>query len=138
MSDGIDIAALIPHAGSMVLLESVNAWDADAIQCVACSHADAANPLRRDNCLPAICGVEYVGQAIALHGALLAGTKSRPGFLVSVRDVALHARRLDDAGRLLVIDAHLLARQPSGMSYRFSIGCDSRRLVEGRATIVLP
>src|SRR5690606_24724169 len=137
MAGLVDIAALIPHAGSMVLLDTVTSWDADTIQCVARSHTDPANRLRRDNGLPASLGVEYAGQAIAVHGALRSGQKSHPGLLASVRDVMLYVPRLDKAGRRLVIDARMLAIQPSGMSYRFTVRDETRDLLEGRMTIVL-
>jgi predicted hotdog family 3-hydroxylacyl-ACP dehydratase len=133
----IDIAALVPHTGRMVLLDAVAAWDAATIRCTAGSHLDPENPLRRNNCLPAICGVEYAAQAIAVHGALVSGARSRPGFLVSARDVVLHAQRLDDAGNSLTIDAEMIAGQPDGLIYRFSIRTGDRHLVDGRVAIVL-
>ena len=137
MAGAVDIAALIPHSGAMVLLESVSAWDATSIRCVTGTHANVANPLRRSGSLPAVCGVEYAGQAMALHGALLSGAKSRPGLLVSVRDVALHVHRLDDIETMLLIEAQLLANQPNGSSYRFLVRDASRSLVEGRAAVAL-
>jgi predicted hotdog family 3-hydroxylacyl-ACP dehydratase len=135
--NSIDIPALIPHAGSMVLLDAVEAWDATTISCLARSHTDLANPLRRDDHLPAICGIEYAGQSIALHGALLSGKRARPGFLVSIRDLVLHSRRLDDIGPLLTVEAGLLASQESGVIYRFSVRGGSHDLVSGRLTIAL-
>jgi hypothetical protein len=73
MLDHAAIAARIPHQGSMCLLAAVVDWSADGISCRAVSHADPANPLRAEGRLGAANGIEYAAQAMALHGALLAG-----------------------------------------------------------------
>lgn len=70
------IAAHIPHQGSMCLLDAVREWSGEAITCTASSHTDPANPLRADGRLGAANGIEYAAQAMAIHGALLAGDGS--------------------------------------------------------------
>ncbi len=65
------ICARLPHAGRMCLLERLEFWDGDSITCIATSHRDADNPLRRGGRLHAVAGVEYAAQAMALHGNLL-------------------------------------------------------------------
>jgi len=65
------ICAHLPHAGRMCLLERLESWDGDSITCIATSHRDADNPLRRGGHLHAVAGVEYAAQAMALHGNLL-------------------------------------------------------------------
>lgn len=37
------IAQRIPHAGSMCLLDALEAWDAEGLRCRATSHRDPAN-----------------------------------------------------------------------------------------------
>ncbi|HMX23550.1 MAG TPA: 3-hydroxylacyl-ACP dehydratase, partial [Accumulibacter sp.] len=92
------IAAHIPHQGTMCLLDAVVDWSPTAIRCLARSHATLDNPLRADGRLGAACGIEYAAQAMAVHGALLAGIDDPPrqGYLTSVRAVSLHVARLDD------------------------------------------
>jgi predicted hotdog family 3-hydroxylacyl-ACP dehydratase len=68
------ICARLPHAGRMCLLERLESWDGDSITCIATSHRDADNPLRRGGRLHAVAGVEYAAQAMALHGSLLSAT----------------------------------------------------------------
>ena len=75
--DKAAIAALIPHAGAMCLLDAVLAWDATTIACVASSHRSPANPLAGERRLDAVCGVEYAAQAMAVHGGLT-GNGRRP------------------------------------------------------------
>jgi predicted hotdog family 3-hydroxylacyl-ACP dehydratase len=51
------IAKLIPHHGSMCLLESVRHYDAQSIRCAASSHRLPTNPLREQGVLHAVCGI---------------------------------------------------------------------------------
>lgn len=137
----MDIAALLPHAGAMVLLHRVEAWDAGHVLCRARSHLDLANPLRRDGRLAACCGLEYALQAAALHGALRAGgVAQRAGYVAALRGVALHADRLDDPalGDLRIL-AQLEHEEPGGIVYTLGLtAADGTPLLSGRATIALP
>ena len=44
--DHAGIAARVPHAGTMCLLDAVLQWDAEHIMCRATSHTAADHPLR--------------------------------------------------------------------------------------------
>lgn len=133
------IAALVPHAGSMCLLDRALHWDENDIVCMAISHRDAANPLRRDGVLPAICGVEYALQAMALHGALT-GTDGPqpPGYLASLRGIELGVSRLDDIEDDLRIEASALTQEARSFIYSFRALAGSRTLFAGQAAIILP
>ena len=134
------IAALIPHAGAMCLLESVIAWSDEAIACRAVSHLSPENPLRRQGRLSAVCGVEYALQAAALHGALRAGAPQPPGYLASLRLSSLAAARLDDpALGALRAEARCEHAGVTGLAYAITLHAeDGRLLLDGRAVIVLP
>jgi len=134
------IARHIPHQGSMCLLDRVEAWDQQRIQCRASSHRAADNPLRADGRLGAACGIEYAAQAMAVHGALLAPpdcTSPRVGYLVSVRGTQLHVARLDDIAADLQVEATCITRSENNILYQFSVSAAGRPLLEGRATVVL-
>ncbi len=137
----IDIAALVPHAGAMVLLDRVEAWDAGTILCRTRSHLDAANPLRRNGRLSSCCGLEYALQAAALHGALVAGgVAQRAGYVAALRGVMLAVERLDMAayGELRV-SAGLERQEAGGVIYALSVeAADGTPLLSGRATVALP
>ncbi|MBA3598990.1 MAG: hydroxymyristoyl-ACP dehydratase [Methylibium sp.] len=138
--DHAGIAARIPHAGRMCLLDRLEAWSDTHIRCSATSHADAGNPMRSASGLLAPCAIEYAAQAMALHGALLRApaTLPSPGYLASVRSVACHVLRLDDVAGALQIEAERLAGDGGPVLYRFSVGDERGKvLVEGRATVVL-
>lgn len=142
------IAALIPHSGSMCLLDRLLAWDAQHIVCAATNHRDAAHPLRTRSGLLSPCAIEYAAQAMALHGALIgqeAGTPATPGYLASARGVQLHVLRLDDLPAVadpavpdeLRIEATRQAGDARQILYAFSVSHAGRPLAEGRAAVVL-
>lgn len=133
------IAGLIPHAGTMVLLDAVAGWDAAGIRCETRTHLDPLNPLRRAGRLHAVCGIEYGLQATALHGALRDGTPQPAGYVARLRGVVLHVPFLDDAGGLLRVEAVLERGEAGGMVYALAVKAeDGRLLVEGGATVALP
>lgn len=123
----------------MCLLDEVVAWSETAIECRATSHVATANPLRAEGRLGAACGVEYAAQAMAVHGALLAGDGDRPrqGYLVSLRGVSLHVARLDDRPDPLLIRAERLSGEANNVLYQFRVEHRGECLVEGRASVVL-
>lgn len=138
--DHAGIARLIPHSGTMCLLDTLDDWDLDGIRCRALSHRDALNPLRTASGLLAPCAIEYAAQAMALHGALIgaeAGTAASPGYLASARQVQLHRLRLDDLPEALHIEATRQAGDARQILYRFTVSHEGAPVAEGRATVVL-
>jgi predicted hotdog family 3-hydroxylacyl-ACP dehydratase len=140
MIDAAQIQNLIPHAGSMSLLAEVQSFDAQEIVCVAHSHHSNTNPLRENNILHAVCGIEYAAQAMALHGALISTNPSqtpRAGRLAGVRSVQFSVSRLDDIHDDLEITASQLMGDESSMVYEFTVKASNRLLLNGKATVVL-
>ncbi len=134
-----DIRSLIPHAGSMCLLDSVVAWTESEIRCRATSHLDPANPLRRDGRLSALSGIEYALQAAAVHGALRSGMPQPPGYLAALRLALLAPGPLDDpALGALNVGAVCEHGDRAGLIYGLILrAADGTLLLDGRATIVL-
>jgi predicted hotdog family 3-hydroxylacyl-ACP dehydratase len=134
-----EIAALIPHTGSMCLLDGVVHWDHEKIRCMSRSHRDPENPLRTDGQLRAVCGIEYAAQAMAVHGALAAvvGAKPKAGYLASLRDVACRKSRLDDMAGELIVDAAQLMGDASRVIYQFTLRVGGVEVLSGRAAVVL-
>lgn len=137
--DRDQIAALIPHAGTMCLLDSVDLWDATSIRCVTGSHRRPDNPLRRaEGSLGAVCAVELAAQAMALHGRLIgdANGPPKPGALASVRDVRLRVAYLDRIVEDIVVDATLLMGDGSTATYSFTLTAAQNEVARGRATVI--
>ena len=138
MSLGHDaLARLVPHQGAMCLLGEVLSWDETAITCRATSHRDPANPLRSAQGLPAIMGVEYAAQTVAVHGSLNSNSQCKKGYLAALRDVVCSVERLDSAGDDLVVRATRLAAESGRLLYDFRIHAGSRELLRGRLSVVL-
>jgi predicted hotdog family 3-hydroxylacyl-ACP dehydratase len=141
------IAALIPHSGTMCLLDRLDAWSLEQVVCRAVDHRDPAHPLRTRRGLLAPVAIEYAAQAMALHGALIgqaAGTPASPGYLASARGVRLHVLRLDDLPQppanhadALRIEAVRQAGDARQILYAFTVHHADRLLAEGRAAVVL-
>lgn len=123
----------------MCLLDAVLQWDAEHIVCHASSHTRADHPLRAQDSLGMANGIEYAAQAMAVHGALLAGSETAPaaGFLASVRDVKWQAPRLDTQGADLRIHAQRLSGDGNTILYSFHLEAAGRTLLSGRASVML-
>lgn len=138
LPSGDDIRRLIPHAGTMCLLERVLAWTDTTIACGSTSHGSPDNPLRHDGRVSAVCGIEYGLQAMAIHGALRGGARQPVGYLVRLGDVRCDVDFLDQLRGELIVRAEIVQSLPSGYAYGFAIaGGDAPPAIAGRATIAL-
>jgi predicted hotdog family 3-hydroxylacyl-ACP dehydratase len=137
-----DWAPLIPHAGSMCLLDAVLAWDEQTIHAISAGHTRADNPLRGPQGLHAMHLAEYGAQAMAVHGGLLARAKgaqaARPGRLVSLRDVNLFEEYVDRLDGQLDVHAECLYADDGGAQYAFRVEHHGRLLASGRAAVIHP
>lgn len=133
------IARMVPHAGSMCLLDAVVAWDQVRIVCQSARHRDGDNPLRARDRLSAVHAIEFAAQAMALHQRLGADRTRPPsyGLLVSVRQCTFASDRLDTYGSPLVIEATRIASTAEALTYRFSVRATDSSIVEGRASVLL-
>jgi predicted hotdog family 3-hydroxylacyl-ACP dehydratase len=134
-----ELMSLIPHQGGMCLLDGVLAWDDTRIRCVAGSHRDPANPLRRAGTLSSVHALEYGAQAMAAHGGLLArraGSRLEGGFLAAARDVRLNVARLDEVAQPLIVEAERMLADGGNLIYGFRLLADQRELASGRVTVM--
>jgi predicted hotdog family 3-hydroxylacyl-ACP dehydratase len=134
-----EIRTLIPHSGTMCLLDEVTQWDDRSISCVTNTHHDPANPLRRDGRLSALHAFEYGAQAAAVHGGLRArsvGAIAPPGYLAALRNAHLHAARLDDITSPLQIYANRLFGDGANTIYECRVSADNVLLANARITII--
>lgn len=134
-----EIEQLIPHAGSMCLLERVLAFDDSGLHAQSDAHRDPAHPLRRDGRLSALHLCEYGAQAMAVHGGLLAAREGRaapPGLLVSLRGVELSREFIDDLPGPLDVYAQDVADSGAGWQCGFRIEHSGEVLATGRAAVL--
>lgn len=164
--DDSRIRELIPHAGTMCLLDHVVRFDDTSICCETRSHLDPRNPLRYKGRLSSLCAIEYAAQAMALHGGLKSGalksgaletsaprpgafeasdvrgqpsppTQARHGFLASIRDTRIRRPYMDDLNCPLTVNAVLEFDDVARVIYAFSVVAGNTPLIDGRAAVVL-
>lgn len=136
----VEIAARIPHAGKMCLLDSMqNASDTDIV-CSAVSHQSPDNPLRSHGRLGAAVALEYAAQAMALHGSILNSDIEVPakgGRLINVRQLTLHCARFDDLASPLTVRAARLMGDVASVIYSFDVSAEGQLIASGRAGVML-
>jgi predicted hotdog family 3-hydroxylacyl-ACP dehydratase len=131
---------LIPHQGTMCLLDAVIGWDANCLHARTASHRRDDNPLRDGPLLRAVHLAEYGAQAMAVHGALCAqasGGAAQPGFLVSLRGVRFVLPRIDDLDGDLDVYAEKLLDSGASWQYAFRIEHAGEVIAEGRAAVMV-
>lgn len=133
------IHTLLPHAGSMCLLDGIEQHDAHRIRCWASSHRLPDNPLRHHGMLSAQVGAEYAAQAVAVHGSLCREHTGKPrgGMIAVLSNVHWHVPRLDTLTDDLLIEASKTADLADGLAYRFVIHAGDRLVIEGELMIAL-
>lgn len=133
-----DIAALIPHQGTMCLWEHIVEWDGTRIVLETRGHRAPDNPLRANGKLRAVHLCEYGAQAMAVHGALKAAPeRAPPGMLVSLRSMTFARDYLDDLTDALRVEAVCLQAGDSSQQYSFKITHAGEVISEGRAAVLL-
>jgi predicted exporter/predicted hotdog family 3-hydroxylacyl-ACP dehydratase len=133
-------SSLIPHQGSMCLLDRIVEWDDGRIVLATATHRSPDNPLRMDGRLRAVHLCEYGAQAMAVHGGLraqAAGTPPQPGMLVSLRAVKFSRDFVEDLAGDLRVEASCLQSSATSLQYEFRITHEGAWLAEGRAAVVL-
>ncbi|THF62495.1 ApeP family dehydratase [Pseudothauera rhizosphaerae] len=110
------VTDLIPHAGDMVLLDHVLAFDTDTLQARATVRADGlfSEP---DGSLPNWMGLEIMAQAVAAWAGCHARAAGRPvelGFLLGTRNYECHVPAFA-AGTELLVDVSRSLHDATGM-----------------------
>ena len=127
---------LIPHEGSMVLIDQVDDWDLNKISCRSCSHLLSNNPLIVNNSLSSIHLIEYGAQAMAIHRGLLTG-ESLQGFLAAVRDANFFIDNLDNVHGALHIQAIFELKINDNVVYTINVTDENNALLlKARASVV--
>jgi predicted hotdog family 3-hydroxylacyl-ACP dehydratase len=136
----VPVSSLVPHQGSMCLLERVVEWDDRRVVLETATHRSPSNPLRSNGRLRALALCEYGAQAMAAHGGLrgsVSGVKPKPGMLVSLRAVKFAREYIDDLPGDLRVEAVCLQADAGSLQYSFRVTHGATLLAEGRAAVVL-
>ena len=110
------IETLLPHRGTMLLLDAVTAWDAESATASASVHADGW--YAADNgAMPSWFGIELMAQTIAAHVGLSArsqGQSPKQGILLGTRAYQATMSHFPP-GTLLIVKTSLIFRDASGL-----------------------
>ncbi len=135
--DSQGIAARVPHAGRMCLLDRVLRWDESSLRCAAISHRDADNPLREPAGLSTLAGIEYAAQAAAVHGSLLHGaTSPRNGVLAALKNVTATRPWLHQVTEEIEVEVTLLHSDAAGGIFAFALFAGRESLMSGQFTLM--
>jgi predicted hotdog family 3-hydroxylacyl-ACP dehydratase len=134
------IEAIIPHRGSMLLLDAIDTFadttlTAHAIVDPHAWYADAAGAM------PAWIGIEVMAQAIAAHVALVAmrgGGHARPGVLLGSRSYQALQPAFRSGARLRVQVSELLRSDAGHGAYECTIDDGEVRCAEAVVKVFQP
>jgi predicted hotdog family 3-hydroxylacyl-ACP dehydratase len=137
-----EIQTLLPLQGAMFLLNQVERFDRNEIECSAGSHRDPANPLRHNDRLPVHMAIEYAAQAAGVHGGLLnrqlhPDAPAQMGYLAVISNLQWQVQRLDDLPGDLQIHARRTAVTPGGRAYHVKIQHQGTPVMSGDLIIAL-
>ncbi len=131
------LATLIPHAGSMLMIDGVTAFDEVHLCCVSACHRTPDNPLRRDGRLSAHHGIEFAAQAAAIHGGLLDRDGKAPlRALAAVRQARFFTPWLDDLDADLLIKATLIMLDEKAAVYHGRLAHEETEIATMRLTLM--
>ena len=138
--DPVEIQKLLPHGPRMRLIDGVSHFNSEVLHAMSRRHQDLNNPLRRPSgTLPIAAGLEFAGQATALHGALIDSgdePSKREGYLVMARDVSWTVDRLDHLASDLEIVVKLIHRNDLSAMYEYHLGTQHQPyMMRGRMAV---
>jgi predicted hotdog family 3-hydroxylacyl-ACP dehydratase len=136
----VPIEEILPHRGTMLLLDAVSACADATLTAHATVRADAWYA-DADGAMPAWIGIELMAQAIAAHVGLLAmraGGRARPGVLLGSRSYTALAPAFEPGARLRVEVQEVLRSDAGHGAYECTIDHDGTRVAEAVIKVFQP
>ncbi|MDR6386210.1 hotdog family protein [Paraburkholderia caribensis] len=134
------IDTILPHRGTMLLVDGVSACGDEALTAYATVRGDAWYA-DQDGAMPAWIGIELMAQGVAAHVALLAmraGGPARPGVLLGTRSYQAQVSAFARDARL-TIDVQEVLRSDAGHSaYECTIDHDGTRYADAVIKVYQP
>lgn len=146
--DEATIRSLLPHHGDMCLIDGLSQWSPEHATCQSSAHLRPAHPLAEDDRLGSATLIEVAAQAMALHGALLAGVGTsdvdkelsgapeKHGVLAGVRRVTLEGANIAAVSGPLSVQVSLTSGDANTALYEFVVSAGEQSLATGRATVL--
>ena len=134
------IETIIPHRGTMLLVDEVIACSEAALTALATVRADAWYADDR-GAMPAWIGIELMAQAVAAHVALIAmraGGRARPGVLLGTRSYRAHVSAFAGDARLAIRVEEVLRSEGGHGAYECTIDHDGERYAQAVIKVFQP
>jgi predicted hotdog family 3-hydroxylacyl-ACP dehydratase len=134
------ITEIIPHRGTMLLLDHVTACSDDTLS----AHANVnANAWYADEhgAMPAWIGIELMAQSVAAHVSLIAmraGEQARPGVLLGTRSYQAHVSAFARDAQLVISVREVLRSEEGHGAYECAIEHDGQRLADAVIKVFQP
>jgi predicted hotdog family 3-hydroxylacyl-ACP dehydratase len=131
---------IVPHRGTMLLLDVVIACEDESLTAEARVHSDAWYA-DADGAMPAWIGIELMAQAIAAHVGLLSmrgGSPARPGVLLGSRRYEAHTPAFARGARLRIDVKELLRGDEGHGAYECVIQHDGVVVAEAVIKVFQP
>ena len=137
-----EIEQRLPHAGKMSLLDTITHADQLTLSASAVSHLNNDNPLRLNNKLSSINGIEYAAQAMAIHGFLLSELKhteasAQTAYIATVRNIDIVSPFFPENESVIKIEVEQLMSDTNGFTYQFHISGGKKVFISGKITVFL-
>lgn len=134
------IEQLLPHRGTMLLLDSVSAFGDESLTAHASVRGDAWYA-DRAGAMPAWIGVELMAQAIAAHVGLLAmraGESVKPGVLLGTRRYEARMPAFPCGAQLHITINEVLRSEEGHGAYACTIGHEDAMCAEAIVKVYQP
>ncbi|SAK82964.1 Beta-hydroxyacyl-(acyl-carrier-protein) dehydratase, FabA/FabZ [Caballeronia hypogeia] len=134
------IEAIIPHRGTMLLVDAVTACSDDTLSARATVRPDAWYA-DTNGAMPAWIGIELMAQSVAAHVSLVAmraGGRARPGVLLGTRSYQAHVSAFAPGARLSIGVREVLRGEEGHGAYECTIEHDGERYADAVIKVFQP
>ncbi|SOE55255.1 Predicted 3-hydroxylacyl-ACP dehydratase, HotDog domain [Burkholderia sp. YR290] len=134
------IDTILPHRGTMLLVDGVSACGDEALTAYATVRGDAWYA-DENGAMPAWIGIELMAQGVAAHIALLAmraGGRARPGVLLGTRSYKAHVSAFARDARLTISVQEVLRSDAGHSAYECTIDHDGARCADAVIKVFQP
>jgi predicted hotdog family 3-hydroxylacyl-ACP dehydratase len=134
------IDTILPHRGTMLLVDGVSACGDEALTAYATVRGDAWYA-DENGAMPAWIGIELMAQGVAAHIALLAmraGGRARPGVLLGTRSYKAHVSAFARDARLTISVQEVLRSDAGHSAYECTIDHDGAHCADAVIKVFQP
>ncbi|MET3821024.1 putative hotdog family 3-hydroxylacyl-ACP dehydratase [Burkholderia sp. PvR073] len=135
-----DVRDVLPHRGTMLLLDAIERCSETGIEVSALARRDAWY-VDGNGAMPAWIGIELMAQAIAAHVGLLAahaGGRAKPGVLLGANRYLAHRTAFGADTTLRIVARELLRGDEGHGAYECAIHADGQCCAEAVVKVYQP